>query len=190
MNEQDNKVRCNMHLDKKNLEIVKNFIQGTGLSLSSYVDLLVCGAAESIEHYFIKIPPKKTIKKKKSQQIDKIRFNMYLDKRSVGIVKEAVKKAKRTFSAYIDLLISKAANRIQLFYSSKGKKDLLKEKEVRVYYNIWETHKILGLIDYDPNSIFITDEQAKAKTYGTHPFDFSKTFEDVEPKTAIKKNKK
>jgi hypothetical protein len=44
-----NKIRCNMYLNKKNVESVKRFIEGTGLNLSSYVDLLIGKAAENIE---------------------------------------------------------------------------------------------------------------------------------------------
>lgn len=49
--EKENKIRCNMYLDKKSVETLKRFIKGTGLTLSSYLDLIVCEAAEKILLY-------------------------------------------------------------------------------------------------------------------------------------------
>ena len=44
-----NKVRCNMYLNKENVELVKKFIKGTGLTLSSYIDLFIGMAAQNID---------------------------------------------------------------------------------------------------------------------------------------------
>ena len=52
MSEDKNRVRCNMYLDKESVDTVKEFIKDTGLSFSSYIDLIVCGAAEKIKIYW------------------------------------------------------------------------------------------------------------------------------------------
>lgn len=40
-----------MYLDQESVETVKRFIRGTGLNLSSYLDLIICEAAENIRTY-------------------------------------------------------------------------------------------------------------------------------------------
>ncbi len=47
-----NKVRCNMYLNKENVELIKKFIKGTGLTLSSYIDLFIGTAALNIENFY------------------------------------------------------------------------------------------------------------------------------------------
>lgn len=50
-----NKIRCNMYLNKDNVELVKKFIDGTGLTLSSYFDLFIGKAAENINLFYEEI---------------------------------------------------------------------------------------------------------------------------------------
>ena len=52
MGDEKNRIRCNMYLDRESVETVKEFMKDTGLNLSSYVDLLICGAAERIQTYW------------------------------------------------------------------------------------------------------------------------------------------
>ena len=47
-----NKERYNVYLDKKSVDILKEFIKGTGLSLSSYLDLMACIAADRIMDFW------------------------------------------------------------------------------------------------------------------------------------------
>jgi len=168
----ENRIRCNMYLNKKNVDITKDFIQNTGLTLSSYVDHLVCGAAEYIDGDFGQMPLKKIVKKTQVKQIDKIRCNMYLDRLSVAIVKEALKKNKLTLSAYIDFLVFKTTKRIQSFYISPIENNPISDKG-KIYLNIREVHKILGLTESDPDSPFYGDELMDTDMKQTMAFDFS-----------------
>ena len=45
------KVRCNMFLDKHNVGLIKDFIKGTGLTFSSFIELLVQKTSEDIDNY-------------------------------------------------------------------------------------------------------------------------------------------
>lgn len=51
-----NKERYNVYLDKESVDIVKEFIKGTGLSLSSYLDLMTCIAADRIMDFWAEDP--------------------------------------------------------------------------------------------------------------------------------------
>ncbi len=46
------KIRCNMYLDRENVEKVKGFIEGTGLNLSAYIDLFIGKAASNIDIFY------------------------------------------------------------------------------------------------------------------------------------------
>ena len=48
----ENKVRCNMYLDEDSVRVVRDFLKGSGLTLSSYFDLLICSAAEKIKFHY------------------------------------------------------------------------------------------------------------------------------------------
>ncbi len=52
MTKKPNKERYNVYLDKESVDIVKEFIKGTGLSLSSYLDLMTCIAADRIMDFW------------------------------------------------------------------------------------------------------------------------------------------
>lgn len=48
----EGKIRCNMYLDEENVSKVKEFIKGTGLNLSSYLDLIIKLAGDKIDLYY------------------------------------------------------------------------------------------------------------------------------------------
>ena len=52
MPKKKNKDRYNVYLDKESVDIVKGFLQGTGLNLSSYLDLMTCIAADRILDFY------------------------------------------------------------------------------------------------------------------------------------------
>ncbi len=170
MIDQKNRIRCNMYLDKNNVQTVKDFIQGTGLSFSSYVDLLVCGVADRLRYYAMRPTQKRLLKSEKlhkSNQVNKIRCNTYLDKKSVEFVKAALKDVKITFSGYIDHLVCAAAKRITLSSYKKHVSDFPPKDGEPLYFNIWEAHKILGLTGIDPETLDLSDVQQKSDENGT-----------------------
>jgi len=52
MSKKKTKARYNVYLDQESVDLVKEFIKGTGLSLSSYLDLMTCIAADRIIDFY------------------------------------------------------------------------------------------------------------------------------------------
>jgi len=52
MSKKQKKERYNVYLDKESVDLVKEFIKGTGLSMSSYLDLMTCIAADRIMDFY------------------------------------------------------------------------------------------------------------------------------------------
>ena len=47
--------RCNMYLDEENVATIKDFLKGTGMTFSSYVDLLIKKTANTISDFYINL---------------------------------------------------------------------------------------------------------------------------------------
>jgi len=96
------------------------------------------------------------------------RYNVYLDKESVDLVKEFIRGTGLSMSSYLDLMICIAADRIMDFsemldFDNLGEEDYDPENR---YFNILTAHRVLRLADSKFNKIRMSPAQIKKLTTG------------------------
>jgi len=110
---------------------------------------------------------------------EKIRCNMYLDKKSIATVKEFIKDTGLTMSSYFDLLIQKTAKEIDFYDSLAGdeipENYIFSEENGKKYYNIEDAHRILG-ISTGKGGYELSPFQEKKLISGKWKFEFSKEY--------------
>ncbi|MCK5312477.1 MAG: hypothetical protein KAJ62_10220 [Desulfobacteraceae bacterium] len=88
MIEKNEKIRCNMYLDKENISIVKEFIKGTGLTFSSYLDLIIKQAATEINLYYEVLSDTDSEPTIFTEENGKLYFDIFTAHRMIGIGNE------------------------------------------------------------------------------------------------------
>lgn len=112
---------------------------------------------------------------------EKIRCNMYLDKKNISIVKKFIKGTGLTFSSYLDLIIKQASDEIYQYYEILSDTDsedtIFTEENGKLYFDIHSAHKMIGL--GNEKSFSISESQSKRIEKGKWRY-------DVDPKKGVR----
>ncbi|HCY85775.1 MAG TPA: hypothetical protein DHV36_11630 [Desulfobacteraceae bacterium] len=101
---------------------------------------------------------------------------MYLDKENVSKVKEFIKGTGLNFSSYLDLLVKRAANKIELYEDLLQDGDIsdpiFTEENGKLYFDINLAHDILGI--GDGKHFDVTESQRKKINEGKWKYEIDK----------------
>lgn len=134
---------------------------------------------ENIEKLLLQNLVNKESRNDSEKEREKIRCNMYLDKKNTDTVKKFIKETGLTLSSYFDLLIKNAAEKIEQYDSLAGNEIpedyIFSEENGKKYYNIAAAHSILG-ISKDEEGFELSPSQEKKLISGKWKFEFSKRY--------------
>ncbi|MDA3897576.1 MAG: hypothetical protein PF482_15690 [Desulfobacteraceae bacterium] len=110
---------------------------------------------------------------------NKIRCNLYLNKKNVNTVKRFIDGTGLNFTSYIDLFIEMVAKNIELFEQEYGGK-IIKEENGEKKLDIWSAYEVLGLLS---GGLTLTEQQVSSIRSGKIKIDT----ERIENVNALKK---